>query len=227
MSKIYNENDYKNLVKDLKELPKINAPENFEYNLMTRIQNKNFGSVQDETPKFNWLKFLAPSAVVVTAIILFFIFLPQANQTNNPLLTQPKNIDSQSIVDNSAKVTEGLVKKNLQQKEFYAQPNQDKAGNTQSMISSNNSAAPRSGLMPLSSKKSVAVDDYISGQNSNQKDMLRGNIVNSGDQPSEFEGLLVPQKTDQKTVQKYRAQADSVKKAQAKADSLKKAQKRP
>ena len=36
------------LIEDLKSLPKIKAPENFEYNLMTRIQNQNFGDVKKE-----------------------------------------------------------------------------------------------------------------------------------------------------------------------------------
>ena len=78
MKKIYNdeENKFSELLNDLKDLPKIKAPDNFEYNLMTRIQNKNFGTVEKERPQFNLVKFLAPSAVVVATIILIFIFLP-------------------------------------------------------------------------------------------------------------------------------------------------------
>ena len=61
------------LIEDLKSLPKIKAPENFEYNLMTRIQNQNFGDVKKERMPFNLVKFLAPSAVVVTGLIIFFL----------------------------------------------------------------------------------------------------------------------------------------------------------
>jgi hypothetical protein len=36
------DNGYEKLIKDLKKLPKVDAPDNFEYNLMTRIQNGQF-----------------------------------------------------------------------------------------------------------------------------------------------------------------------------------------
>ncbi|NMB83090.1 MAG: hypothetical protein GYA14_14855, partial [Ignavibacteria bacterium] len=65
---IYNdeEKQFSKLIKDLKELPKVEAPDNFEFQLMTRIQNKNFGENPLPREKFNLVKFFAPSAVVVT-----------------------------------------------------------------------------------------------------------------------------------------------------------------
>ena len=76
MNNFYNEEKkYSKLVNDLKNLPHIKAPENFEFNLMTRIENKNFGDSKiPKTTSFNIFKFLAPSAIVLTAFILFFIF---------------------------------------------------------------------------------------------------------------------------------------------------------
>ena len=90
MNNIYNTEDSKqtDLLKDLKALPKINAPENFEFNLMTRIQNKNFGLVEDEKPTFNFIKVFAPSAAVVTVIILFFVFYPQGDQIQKQIAKQ-------------------------------------------------------------------------------------------------------------------------------------------
>ena len=62
MKTIYNEkqNKHSEMIKDLQNLPKIETPENFEYNLMTRIKNKNFGNVEKDKPVFNWVRFLAP-----------------------------------------------------------------------------------------------------------------------------------------------------------------------
>ena len=42
--KLYNSNDeqYKHVVNLLRELPKVKAENNFEYNLKVRIENKNF-----------------------------------------------------------------------------------------------------------------------------------------------------------------------------------------
>ena len=60
------ENYFPDLKKDLKNLPKVNAPENFEFNLMTRIQNKNFGTMEDKRTKFSWIKFLTPALALRT-----------------------------------------------------------------------------------------------------------------------------------------------------------------
>jgi len=217
MSEFYNneEQKFSSLLSDLKKLPKIEAPENFEFNLMTRIENKNFGQVEEERPKFNLLKFLAPSAAVLATVLLFFIFYPQKNDIPTQIASQPKTTDSQSIVGNSAnKNFESLFSKDekkssTQKHETFSQPNQNIAVKSP---------------VQFNQRRSVAVDDYISGANSNQNSAVRSNIVNSGDEPL-VDGFLIEKKTDKKTIEKYRSELDSLKKAQMKADSLKKARK--
>lgn len=220
MSEFYNNEDQKfsNLLSDLKKLPKIEAPDNFEFNLMTRIENKNFGQVEEERPKFNLLKFLAPSAAVLATILLFFIFYPQKNEVPTQIASQPKSADSQSIVGNSAnKNFESLFskeekKQSAQKQEVVSQSNQNIAQNS----------APVKSPVQFNPRRSVAVDDFISGANSNQNSAAGSNIVNSGDRPI-VDGFLIEKKTDKKTIEKFRSELDSLKKAQAKADSLKKA----
>lgn len=222
MSEFYNNEDKKfsNLLSDLKKLPKIEVPENFEFNLMTRIQNKNFSQVEEERPKFNLLKFLAPSAVVLTAVLLFFIIYPQKEEIPTQIAKQPNTTDSQSIVGNSAnKNFESLFSKeekkpSAQKQEVFSQSNQNIAQNPTQVKSP----------VQFNPRRSVAVDDFISGANSNQNSTIGSNIVNSGDQPI-VDGFLVEKKTDKKTIEKYRSELDSLKKAQTKADSLKKARK--
>lgn len=222
MSEFYNneEQKFSNLLSDLKKLPKIEAPDNFEFNLMTRIENKNFGQVEEERPKFNLLKFLAPSAAVLATVLLFFIFYPQKNEVPTQIANQPTTTDSQSIVGNSAnKNFESLFSKeekksSNQKREVVSQPNQNIAQNPQAVKSP----------VQFNQRRSVAVDDYISGANSNQNSAVRSNIVNSGDEPL-VDGFLIEKKTDKKTIEKLRSELDSLKKAQVKADSLKKARK--
>ncbi|MDP2039021.1 MAG: hypothetical protein Q8L04_16705 [Ignavibacteria bacterium] len=222
MSEFYNneEQKFSSLLSDLKKLPKIEAPENFEFNLMTRIENKNFGQVEEERPKFNLLKFLAPSAAVLATVLLFFIFYPQKNEIPTQIANQPKTTDSQSIVGNSAnKNFESLFstdekKSSNQKREVVTLPNQNIAQNPQAV------KPP----VQFNQRRSVAVDDYISGTNSNQNSAVRSNIVNSGDEPL-VDGFLIEKKTDKKTIEKFRSELDSLKKAQTKADSLKKARK--
>ena len=216
MNNIYNENEQKQskLINDLKELPKIKAPENFEYNLMTKIQNKNFGESLNQKSQFNFVKFFAPSAIVVTIVLLFFIFLPSSNQRNVPS-NSPRIIENQAIADNSVAPFK---------KEENANNSNQASQNTISIPQLSHSSNERP-LNQIDDSRSVKVDDYISGANSNQKGLERGNIVNGGSEPAGDNGFFISERPDKKTLDKYRARVDSVKKAQFKADSLKKVQK--
>jgi hypothetical protein len=224
MKTIYNENEnnYSKMIKDLQNLPKVDTPENFEYNLMTRIKNKNFGILEEEKQSFNWIKFLAPSAVVVTAIILLFVFFPSSQQIDNPLLNPAQKLDSQSVVSNAVEVGSDVAKNNPHQNNNSATPN----GNTSYSLNSSNSVNRVNTRFPLSATRGVSLDDYISG-GSHQRNLQRGNIVNSGNEPMPNDGFFISEKPDQNTLNKYRAQLDSLRKAQMKADSLKKALKMP
>ena len=225
MKTIYNENknNYSKMIKDLQNLPKVETPENFEYNLMTRIKNKNFGIIEEEKQSFNWIKFLAPSAIVVTAIILLFVFLPASQQINNPLLNPAQNVDSQSILSNNDETGSNVAKNNSLQNKNSA------ALNSSTVTSSSPSKSINridKNFALSSSRPGVSLDDYISGS-SHQRDMLRGNIVNGGNELTPNDGFFISEKPDQNTLNKYRTQLDSLRKAQMKADSLKKALKMP
>lgn len=218
----YNEDDLKfsQLIKDLKELPQVKTEENFEYNLMMRIQNKNFGNLMEEDkPQFGMIKLLIPSAVV-SIIILLVLFLPNAeHQIDNPLMTDPPQITSNNELKDSqllsAKAESSLSKskrKNTGEKII--------SENNQINGEANNIIANPKIKYPLNRNRSVSLDDYISGQNPKNTNLQRGNVVRSGEDEYGFDGFLLPQELDQKTLQKYRRMIDSIKKAEAKADSI-------
>jgi hypothetical protein len=221
MNTIYNEeqNKHAEMIKDLQNLPKIETPENFEFNLMTRIKNKNFGNIEKDKPIFNWIKFLAPSAVAVTAIILLFIFLPSSQQIENPILFQTQKSDSQSIVNNSLVAGKEIINQR-ESKQNLNPTASEKSINPSNQLQNVN---PR---IPFFTSRSVSLDDYISGGN-NPRNLQRGNVVNSGNGSVPSDRFFIAENPDQNTLKKYRAQVDSLKKAQMKADSLKKVQKMP
>ena len=67
--KFTDDNEFKELKKLLKDLPKVNAPDNFEFNLMTKIQNKSF-EVKSEKKK-GWLTWsLTPAIAFAMSVIL-------------------------------------------------------------------------------------------------------------------------------------------------------------
>ncbi len=223
-----NETRHSKLIEDLKSLPKVNAPENFEYNLMTRIQNQNFGDLKKERLPFNLIKFLAPSAVVVTALIIFFVFYSSADiQTENPFMTEPTAIASDSqtaisgedlAINNSASASESQSGKTDQK------ISQNRA-DLNAKIQPNDVVVKKQGKYPINSNRSIALDDFISGDSQQNSSLERGNVVSEGQNPPEFDGFLVRQSPDKTTIAKYRAFTDSVKRAKMVADSIKNARK--
>ncbi|MBX3008740.1 MAG: hypothetical protein KF816_12025 [Melioribacteraceae bacterium] len=213
----YNEDEkYKNLIKDLKNLPAIKTDENFEYNLLTKINNL---PLLEEKPvrKFRLSLFLAPSAVMATAIILFFVFLPPNNNDENPLLSDPQPIQNQLLSGNSSDSIEKLSEKvefstSIKEKIVSSKPE------VQPQIKT--STPSRS----IQSSRSIALDEYISGKSSlKESSSKRASVVSSGDASEEFDGFFVREPLDAQTLKKYRDALDSIKNAEIKKDSLKKA----
>lgn len=100
---IKGEDLYKDVIKSLKELPKIKAPDNFELNLMTRIHNRNFEIKNDKSYNFTVWGFLKPAAVVsLTAVIVFFVIDLNSVDMPNPLLTEPELIREDAASDMEA-----------------------------------------------------------------------------------------------------------------------------
>jgi hypothetical protein len=204
------------LVEDLKSLPKVKAPENFELNLMTRIQNQNFGGIKKERLRFSYFKFLAPSAVVVTAFILFFVFFYSGQSTINNLQPPVVVSDSQG---NIASVKTDLAQNNPEVKKSVA-AGQRVANDAVTQQNQSNITK-----YPINRNRSVSLDDYISGESEKNSNVQQGNVVNDGENAPDFDGFFVRQKSDKATIAKYRSVMDSLKKAEMRADSIKKAQK--
>lgn len=216
----YNDDELKfsKLLKDLKELPQIKTEENFEFNLMMRIQNKEFGNLnEDEKPQFGIIKFLIPSAVV-SVIILFILFLPNTEPpVDNPLMTDPPQISNNDLINNNLLSTGTETINTKTKRKIITEKN--KANNRMNDRENNALTNPKI-KYPLDQGRSVSLDDYLSGQNSKNGNLQRGNVIRSGENEFDFDGFLMPQTLDQQTLQKYRRMIDSIKKAEAKADSI-------
>ncbi|NMB82737.1 MAG: hypothetical protein GYA14_13065 [Ignavibacteria bacterium] len=89
-------------------------------------------------------------------------------------------------------------------------------------VNPNDAVVKPSSKYPIFNSRSVAVDEYINGENK-RKNTFQGNVVKGGENVPEFDGFFIREEADKNTIERYRAMIDSVKKAQAKADSLKRA----
>ena len=215
MNKSYNNNEQSDLLKDLKNLPKIKAPDYFEYNLMTKIQNKNFGPTVEEELHFNWVKFLAPSALIISLALLFFIFYPQQNKEINSVVSIPQKIETPSVVSNSTIADKKLDDRNLAENHKTVK----KEDTAPQIANPSKPSLDSQDNIPLSNRKPILLDEYISGHNTQKGNLRQGNIVREGRESSNLPGLIESKKLNQKTLKKYRAIVDSIKRA----DSLKKA----
>jgi len=211
------EKQFSKLINDLKELPKINAPDNFEFQLLAKIQNGSFEDKPIPRESFNFVKFFTPSAVVVTVIILFFVFLPKEEQYENPLMSEPQQIISQSTNERDPvnSKTYNTPKSPVSNSKINTPP-------LNVVVNPNDAVVKPNSQYPIFNSRSVAVDEYISGENK-RRNTFQGNVVKGGDVLPEFDGFFIREEADKYTIERYRAMIDSIKKAQARVDSLKRA----
>jgi len=227
MNQIYNSDEkrHSELIKDLKQLPKIETPENFELNLMTRIQNRNFGPVEEGRPRFNYIKFFAPSAAVAILIILFLVLYPPYSQIINSPHIIPQQVSPENFADNSTafsgKQAAARLKKHDNRPAFENKNPRVPESSAQQAVN------PPNGQFLSASPNSIRVDDYISGKNSNSRNIDMGSVVSSNDASGNLGGFMVKKKLDPETLKRYRELVDSLRNAQHKLDSLRKAAKLP
>ena len=184
------DNGYEKLIKDLKNLPKVDAPADFEYKLMTKIQNGQFGDneIKKETGKL-W-RFIPATAMALSAIIIFFVVQETSVEPENPYLnnSEQTNVAESRSADKPARTL-----------------NNDYIANQPNDVSrkQNNTAKPR--------LKGVGVDGFIDGKLKSQNSDPRSHIVGNNNR---FDGFLVDK--DRKEVEALRARLDSIKAAEKK-----------
>ena len=92
------DNTYSNLTNELKTLPKVNAPRDFETTLWRKINAETF------EPRYKkeqwWEKFLVPSRLIPSAslalasIIILLVLNVSPTNLENPLVSQPRLRDA-------------------------------------------------------------------------------------------------------------------------------------
>ena len=92
---INDEEQYKDVINTLKGLQKVNAPANFETDLLRRINSEKFSSKAVRKESF-WERFLIPSrlipsaALAVAAIIVLFFVNTSSTEQDDPLSLAPR-----------------------------------------------------------------------------------------------------------------------------------------
>ncbi len=85
------EKKYNELIEDLKNLPKINAPQNFETDLWRKIDSSESKKRESFWENLFSTKRIVPAAVAISsAVIIFFIIDIKSTQVEDPLNMQPR-----------------------------------------------------------------------------------------------------------------------------------------
>ncbi len=213
-----NDSKYKNIIDILKSLPKVDTPDNFEFNLMTRIQNKSFElkTGTSGTSKYFWI-FVPAAGVIVSAFVLYFAFFNDNFQQVNPFLNEPPKINRLTENTDYPKDVTDIV---LDQKPLQADLSQPltKKGNEKTnrktnkavrvVVKPNDVLAEEIIDLPFDKSKSVDVDKVLN-KNSVKNSMSRGRLV-GGTQRSRFNGFYIQDPLDQKFLEMWRAKLDSI-----------------
>jgi len=183
--KFTDDNEFNELKKLLKELPKVDTPDNFEFNLMTKIQNKNF-EVKSEKKK-SWFSWALTPAIgfAATVFLVFSVFFNDDSPTNNILETPPKLIE-QSVAEtsNSNIVKEQRV--NAKSQEMIGQNSR-----SQSLVATNNKRE-----FPFDKNTSINFDEYLRSDNEQTARVGAQLAGSQTSQISPFDGFFLRQRRE-------------------------------
>lgn len=224
-NKYYNDNEAKfsKLISELKNLSQIKAPDDFEFKLMLKIRNKEFEPRLYKNNQFSPVKFFTPAAVVAAAaVILFFVLPAPQSESENPLMMEPKPIEKTNNAVNNQAAFNGFNKmgNNKGNQKQTKSSARESLEDYRVVVRPNDVVLREKSDVPVNSDKTINLDEYISGHTKSFQTLKRGDLVSTDNADFDFNGFLVREEPDQKTIQRYRAIIDSINKAKAKEDSL-------
>lgn len=222
MKKSYNIKQQEEISNILKQLPKVDAPDNFEFNLMAKIENNNFGDLKVEKKQLGFFWKLTPTvAVAVSCVIMFFVWSDQSVDIENPLMVMPKQIAvAESVADlgTDANDVAGTVNEAVA-------PNSNV--NTEDelyrvVVRSNDAVSHERVALNFDNRSAVDLDSYIGGQAQPIRAAGRTRLVGGGES-LDFNGFYIKEQTDRKLLESIKSRVDSIrsersKKAEEKAN---------
>ncbi len=212
------EQKFAHIISDLKNLPKVKAGDNFEYNLMVKINNKNFElSVPERRFIFN--RALVPAAAVTFSIMIFFFFFTESSvNLENPFLTPPEiranysTAKSDTIVLSQPGLSVDFTAEKVKVNSKTAQTPQSNI--VRVVVEPSDAVTVESVVLPFDDKSSVDLDSFVSGNRVQQSRAQRGQLVSGSSQPSQFDGFFIKERASKEAIELHRIKLDSLKNAQ-------------
>jgi hypothetical protein len=220
---IKDEENYKHVVNLLKELPRVKADDNFEFNLNVKIQNKNFELNYPEKQVFQMWKILLPVGTFAVAAIVFFIFFttPVENM-ENPFQIVPKLrtevmgnlLNSQHYAaDRKINKNDVIIKQEV--------TNIEKVKNSAFLAQNENNLKKdsKNSVFPFNDQNSIDLDEINGVINNLPNNDPRITLTSRNAQISPFDGFYLREEVDKKYVEALKARLDSLKNEMQKQSS--------
>ena len=219
---LYNSNDedHQHIINLLKELPREKAPDNFEYNLRVKIENKNFGLNTEKKGLFpSWKIFVPATGTAIAAILIFLVTFNDQENLENPFQVEPqprsvtKNVENEKLSENLKEGKKGLVSDNdvlitTELEEVYsAEP---RRVDQSDVLAAEPNTKPD---FPFNDESSTNLDEM---RNQRSKSTVGNNASLAGrsNYRSFFNGFYIREEVDKEYVDKLKARMDSLKKAE-------------
>ncbi|MBN1638209.1 MAG: hypothetical protein JW866_04530 [Ignavibacteriales bacterium] len=204
------------VTKLLKSLPKKEAPADFEFKLMTRIQNRNFNIKSEQNKRrFTWI-WIPAAATISTIIILFTIFYNFKNDKQNPLMERPSEINqtlSEEEPPRSIEKSDNYSEHTIENKEEMDMDDKNVSPqqNYRVVIKPNDVIEKETIDLPYANNKGIEIDEYITNNELNIYDR-NYNLKSVSDGEFNFDGFYLQSTTNPMELEKLKAKIDSVEK---------------
>lgn len=218
---LYNnkEEEHQHVVKLLSELPKENAPDNFEYNLSVKIKNKNFALNTKEPSVFASWKVLAPVfGTIAASVLVFFTVFNDSDSLENPFQMQPqlrtemagslqKSSELISNFGNESKINQNdvVLKEEVFESEVLADV---KISNVNRRARINKKKAD----FPFNDANATNLDEELGKSAKSRSASGNVSLVGGANPRSSFQGFYIRDEVDKEYVEALKARNDSLRK---------------
>jgi hypothetical protein len=218
---LYNSKDeeYQHVIKLLREIPKESAPDNFEYNLSVKIENKIFDLNTKESSIFHPWKILMPAAgVVVASLLLFFTIFSESDSLENPFQIKPQLrnelsgnlLMSSKVFGSKNKINENDV---VLKKEISVVDADVLAESIVENKIVDAKTKENKTIFPFDKSTSTNLDDLLDRKRNISKISRRAILAGRSNSHSSFNGFYIREEVDKDYVEALKARNDSLKKA--------------
>jgi len=211
---------FQEVTKILKELPKVKADDNFEFKLLTKIQNGSYDTKKYKENSLGWAWIYAPAtALVLSAVLIFFVVNPSIEEFDNPLMSNPP-LRAEVVVNtpdtmlaNSELAAQAFSNQNTERKTAQAAKSVSSKTDPYLVVFQPNDVIVKEKMAyPFSKQKGVDIDNYV-GKNGLQGQGA-SKLAGYGDNYFEFDGFFVRENVDKNLILKEKARLDSLKRAE-------------